>query len=214
VREDVLRERVNSLIAQANQPSTLEVQNECYQGTVSVMQALYGSGSAQEDDLRSAIERMSQNSHPTNKTVVWASMAAIRGALTNLKAEIDAGFVGSVRADATGEVLADLIGLARRTLEEKGAGPTHVASVLAAAAFEDTIRRAAMQAGIPQSEKLVELLAALKENGVLRGTEIGVAQSYLSFRNKALHAQWDDVDRPVVESVLAFTEQLILRALK
>jgi hypothetical protein len=48
---------------------------------------------------------------------------------------------------------------------------------------------------------------------VLQGAEVGTAQSYLTFRNRALHAQWDEVSRPVVESALAFTEQMLLKHL-
>jgi len=58
---------------------------------------------------------------------------------------------------------------------------------------------------------LAELLTELKNKGVLDGTQIGVAQSYLTFRNKSLHAEWDKVGRETVASVLAFTEQLLLK---
>jgi len=58
---------------------------------------------------------------------------------------------------------------------------------------------------------LAEVLTELKNKGVLDGTQIGVAQSYLTFRNKSLHAEWDKVGRETVASVLAFTEQLLLK---
>jgi hypothetical protein len=60
-------------------------------------------------------------------------------------------------------------------------------------------------------DKLADILTWLKEKGVLEGSEIGIAQSYLSFRNRALHAKWDEVDKPAINSVLAFTEQIILK---
>jgi hypothetical protein len=86
-----------------------------------------------------------------------------------------------------------------------------VAAVLAAAAFEDILRRLTEVNGIPHHEKLADVHTALKDVGVLQGAEVGIAQSYLSFRNRSLHAQWSDVDRPSINSVLAFTEQMILK---
>jgi uncharacterized protein YutE (UPF0331/DUF86 family) len=73
------------------------------------------------------------------------------------------------------------------------------------------VRRLADLNGLPQDEKLADVLTALKSAGVLQGAEVGIAQSYLGFRNKALHARWNEVDLPAVQAVLAFTEQIILQ---
>jgi len=82
---------------------------------------------------------------------------------------------------------------------------------LTAAAFEDTIRRLAAKEGIAHYDKLADTLEELKMKGILQGAQVGVAQSFLSFRNKALHAKWAEVDMPSVQSALAFTEQLLLK---
>jgi hypothetical protein len=86
----------------------------------------------------------------------------------------------------------------------------NVAAVLAAAAFEDTLRRMASHHGIPHTEKLADLLNELKTKKLLQGSQVGIANSYLNFRNNALHAQWDKVERAGVASVLGFVEQLLL----
>ena len=65
--------------------------------------------------------------------------------------------------------------------------------------------------GLPEHERLQDVLIALKDAGVLQRTEVTTAQAYLSFRNQALHAKWSEVDRPVVQSALGFTEQIILK---
>ena len=107
--------------------------------------------------------------------------------------------------------MTDFIKLARAVLEEANNDAKNVAAVLAAAAFEDVIRRLADLRGGKDTEKLADVLIWLKDMGVLQGSEVGIAQSYLSFRNRALHAKWDEVDLPSVKSVLAFTEQIILK---
>jgi hypothetical protein len=141
------------------------------------------------------------------------AIEAIRGALSAIKDELDSGFLGSLRVTLTGEVLTDFVKLARTTLEQSGDGAKNVAAVLTAAAFEDVIRRLAELKGLPHQEKLADVITELKNVGVLQGTEVGTAQSYLTFRNRALHAQWNEVSRPVVESALAFTEQMLLKHL-
>jgi hypothetical protein len=135
------------------------------------------------------------------------------GALESVKAELEAGFIGSLRATLTGEILTALTKLARTTLEETGNDAKNVASVLTAAAFEDVMRKLDDLKGLPKHEKLQDVLIALKDAGVLQRTEGTTAQSYLSFRNHALHAKWSEVDRPVVQSALGFTEQIILKHL-
>jgi hypothetical protein len=51
----------------------------------------------------------------------------------------------------------------------------------------------------------------LKDAGVIQSPQIGIAQSYLSLRNHALHANWDEIGRESIHSVLGFTEQLLLK---
>jgi len=96
-------------------------------------------------------------------------------------------------------------------LDERDAQAKNVAAVLAASVYEDTIRRLASTNGIPHEEKLSNVLVELKEKGLLQGSQVGIAQSYLSFRNNALHAQWDKVEKEAIASVLGFVEQILLR---
>lgn len=42
-------------------------------------------------------------------------------------------------------------------------------------------------------------------------SEFPIAQSYLSFRNHALHANWDKIEKESIHSVLGFVEQLLLK---
>jgi hypothetical protein len=206
-----LRSRVESILSLTSQSHTIELQNTLYLGTISIMQAMYGFDSSQERDLRAYIERLREKTHPANEFIIKQSISAIKGALISIKSELDSGFVGSLRATLSGEVLTDIIKLARAVLEEQGEEAKNVASVLAAAAFEDIIRKLADIKKCGDAEKLADLLIRIKDAGVLQGAEVSIAQSYLSFRNRALHAKWNEVDRPSVESVIAFIEQIILK---
>ena len=206
-----LCKRVDALLSALNQSPTIELQNYSYHGAISLMQALYGSNSNQEQALSRSIERLSKDIHPATQSIINQSILVIKGTLTSIKAELDSGFIGTLRGRLTGETLTDFIKLARAVLEETNNDAKNVAAVLAAAAFEDVIRRLANLRGGKDTEKLADVLIWLKDMGVLQGSEVGIAQSYLSFRNRALHAKWDEVDLPSVGSVLAFSEQIILK---
>ncbi len=109
-------------------------------------------------------------------------------------------------------MLADFVALSREALREGGGQGSGVAAVLAAAAFEDSIRRlGAAHAGTVGGEKLADVLVALKKSGFLKGPQVAIAQSYLTFRNHAMHAEWDKIESEAVNSVLGFVEQLVLK---
>ncbi len=106
----------------------------------------------------------------------------------------------------------DVIGLAKDALNEGGDRSKNVAAVLAAAAYEDTMRRmGSTLAGVTDRPGLSDVLNALKSAGVLQGASVSAAQGYLKFRNDALHADWAKLDRAVVGSCIAFVEGLLLK---
>ena len=208
----IVKARVDELLVMTSQRPSTTLESALHHGTLGVMQALYGPDSSQEQELRAYTKGLRASAQLHRHTPV-PSIEVIKGALESIKAELDAGFIGSLRATLTGEILTDLIKLARTTLAEPGDDAKNVAAVLAAAAFEDVLRKLSDLKGLGDHERLMDVLTALKNAMVLQGSEVGIAQSYLHFRNQALHARWGAVDRPAVESVLGFTEQIILKHL-
>jgi hypothetical protein len=176
------------------------------QGCVSLLTLVYGAKSnqlVQFDTTIAGISSVSRN--------YWI-ITSCQGVLRNLKREIEQGLTGSLRQQITGEVLTDLVQFARSALDEGGDGAKNVAAVLTAAAFEDTIRRMGQTlAGVIGQEDLSDVLKKLKDAGVIQSPQAGIAQAYLSFRNHALHANWNNIQRESVLSVLGFVEQLLLK---
>ncbi len=213
MEESKIRDRIAALIQKADDDVAPQEYGEIINGTSGVIALLYGSGSKQMTTFEREIAVEQKRVATT-----WAGQQ--RGAITRLAAgvlintlaELDAGLVGSLKQQAAAEVLADFIALSRAALTEKGEDAKNVGAVLAAAAFEDTVRRlGAAHAGTAGGEKLANVLVALKDSGVLQGPQVGIAQSYLKFRNDALHADWGQIEREAVHSVLSFVEQLVLR---
>ena len=136
------------------------------------------------------------------------------GAIKVANRELKAGLIVKLRIAVAGEILTELIGLAKEVLVEQTEAAKNISAVLIAAAYESLIRRMGEDfAGVTARPRLEEVITALKNAGVLTGS-VGIALSYLKFRNDSLHADWKAVDRSQVESCLAFTESLLVKHFK
>ena len=62
-----------------------------------------------------------------------------------------------------------------------------------------------------ERDRLETVIGRLKEAGLLVAPQLSIAQGYLPFRNHALHAEWDKIDRTAVGSALALVEELLLK---
>ena len=137
---DDIKRRVDALVETVrDSDGATALQN--YHSVLSVMVMFYGEGSSQLKsfirDKDSYVEKFGGNSPR------YISFLTI-GALNTLKEEIDQGFTGSLEQTIAGEVLSDFIVLARHVLDRNNTDESkNVAAVLAAAAFEDTLRRLA-----------------------------------------------------------------------
>lgn len=181
------------------------------QFATSMLTALYGPESPQLKQFRegcTAIAKVCGNpAYLDNNLWIHA-----RGVIRNAKAELEAGLIVSLRVGVAGEILAQLIGLAKETIGDRTDEAKNVAAVLAASAYEGLIRRMGEEfAGVTDRPKLEAVITALKVANILKGGQVGTAQSYLQFRNDSLHADWNKVDRSQVESRLAFSESLLTK---
>jgi hypothetical protein len=180
---------------------------ELYQFAISFLSALYGPSSVQVKaltDSANAIQKM--------PAAYSAIQAHCQGVIQAAVDDVKAGLVMNVRAQIEGEVLGDLLALAKTALADKGDSGMQVAAVLTAAAFEDVLRRlAADKIGLTTRPKLEQVILELKNADVLRGGEISLANGYLKFRNDSLHADWSNVVRPQVEGCMSLVESLLLK---
>jgi hypothetical protein len=178
-----LRRRVQDLLNKTLQPLSIVELSALEQGTLTVARAMYGVSSSQETVLRRTLDTVrGSNSFSFGPVQLNQANMVIRGALQTMLEEVDSGFIGSLRDAITGDVLSDLVKLARKVLEESRTAGKDVAAVLVAAGFEDTIRRIAAKHGRPHCEKLADTLDDLRTQGLIQGPQVGIAQSYLSFR--------------------------------
>ncbi len=190
--------------------SAMKEGSESAHFAASMLSALYGPESPQLKQFQAG-QAAAQKVTDNHQGLGYAINQHARGAIQNTVAELQAGLIVRLRTAVAGEILSELIRLAKETMVDHTEAAKNVAAVLSASAYEGLIRRMGEEfAGIADRPKLEEVIGALKAANILKGGEIGVALSYLKFRNDSLHADWNNVQRSQVESCLAFSESLLL----
>lgn len=212
-KEAILR-RIDELQALDFSPDGDRATNisEAHQGALTLLAAVYGATSLQVESLKAAERQARERQGNLGMLLLQYALPTIKGALRNLKADVEGGLIGSIEGRGVGAALSDFIGLAKDALSEGTEGSKNVAAVLVAASFEDTVRRMGSSlAGVTGRPDLNAVITALKDAGILQGAPLSTALGYLKFRNDALHADWSKIDRAVVGSCLAFVEGLLLK---
>lgn len=174
----------------------------------SILAALYGQHSAQLEAFNNRMAEISRLKEGQGFHQLSLAFSTIQ----NVVGEIESGLIVNLRTQVAGEVLSELVGLGKEILGDKTDAAKNVSAVLIAAAFEDLMRRMGSElAGVTGRPKLEEVLTALKNAQILKGGEIGVAQSYLKFRNDSLHADWKNVQESQIQACTAFIESLLVK---
>ena len=108
----------------------------------------------------------------------------------------------------SGEVFGDFVALARTALAE---GQKDVAAVLACAALEDALKKYATANGVDVSDETMQgVVGALKARGLVAGAQKSLLDAMPKIRNFAMHAKWEKITEPDVNSVIGFVEQFLL----
>jgi uncharacterized protein YutE (UPF0331/DUF86 family) len=199
-------ERIDAVLQRVDQikpgDDTSAVETECIARTTTLIEALYGANSSQIKQFLSAVAEINSTFGFTESA--WFVVRTVRGTLTAARVDVAAGRVGELIDLAASEIILDFIMLAQRALDD---GRVDVAAVLSAAAFEDVVRRKAQKAGVDVADKdLSDLINALKAAGVLSKPQAQVASAYVTFRNKALHADWGKLLPPEVAGLISFVK--------
>jgi hypothetical protein len=206
--------RIDELLARRMPPNSEDTLyamiTERFCGTLTLIGMTYGADSIQAKLVSESMERCRQ----ADETPVYGDMHKVwsttEGVLQSLRSELQTGLVSTIALRAAGESIGDFLALAKQALEDEREQARNVAAVLAAAAFEDAVRRMGSSlAEVQGRPDLKDVLTALKQKQVLAGPSVTTAQGYLKFRNDALHADWKSIDRAVIGSCLAFTEGLV-----
>jgi hypothetical protein len=204
-------DEILALPSRGNQ-SVVSMLAESVQFTTSLLTALHGAQSPQLKTFLTGQEAQAKSMPRGLNTTADFQIEHAKGAIRNAKAELQAGLIRNLRIEVSGEVLAELVRLGKDALEGNGPEAKNVSAVLVAAAFEGVMRRMGEElASVTGRPDLQAVITALKNQNILKGGAVGTAQSYLKFRNDSLHADWDKVERPQIQSCVGFLDELLTK---
>lgn len=188
----------------SDQPSMLY---ECYSGTVNLFEAIYGSESLQVQEVIGLVKQF-RDINPYPGVMDERITAVLKGQLENALSELQGDIIEQLFSKAAGQAIGDFVLLAQLALDDS---QKDVAAVLAAAALEDALKTKAGHLGIDvEGRELSDVVNALKAKSFFQGAQHKVVSSFVLLRNKAMHAEWDRIARPEVESLVAFVKSFAL----
>jgi hypothetical protein len=178
--------------------------NSWITSALNIVKASFGPDSVHFDQLQKAIE--SESVHGTSYCVESG-----KGAFLSAKSDFEGGYISTLEQGIAGEVFGSLLNSARAALKE---GFKDSAAVLAAAAFEDSLKKIGTLHGLDVAEQeLGNVIGALKANQLLQGGAGKLADRYLNLRNSAMHANWEKITEEEVGGLIGFVEQLLIKHL-
>ena len=131
---------------------------------------------------------------------------AFRGHLRFVRDAVDSGLLRSMQHEVTAADFSDFLSHARHYHSE---GKKMEASVIAAAVFENAIKRLGEIHGVDDTTKLDSTINALKSGGVFNSTEAKRLRYFAGIRNAALHASWNEFDVGAVGDLIDGVERLL-----
>lgn len=175
-----------------------------YIGTLGIATSLYGATSPQVRAIEKRNEDLSSY-YPEVREEYF--IHELCGTLHTIRDEIMSGLITTLQAETRGEVLADFVVMAKKAL---GSGLKDAAAVLICAALEDTLKRFAQLNGLVVDDSdMSQVINALKSQGLIKGTQSKVLESFVTVRNKAFHAQCDKIDSAEIHSIIAFVQEFL-----
>ena len=137
------------------------------------------------------------------------SIKTLQGLFLSAKEAFEGGYVFNVELTISGEIFGDFVVLAKQSLAE---GHKDVAAVLASAALEDALKRYAKVNGLNvDGATMAKVISAIKSKGLVSGARKSMLDTMLQIRNYTMHAEWEKVNEPEVNSIIGYVEQFLLQ---
>ena len=137
------------------------------------------------------------------------NIKTLQGIFLSAKEAFEGGYVFSIELSISGEIFGDFVVLAKQSLAE---GYKDVAAVLASAALEDALKRYAKVNGLNvDGATMAKVISAIKSKGLVSGARKSMLDTMLQIRNYTMHAEWEKVNEPEVNSIIGYVEQFLLQ---
>ena len=165
----------------------------------SLIKSVFGKESPHYQNFKSELKECNGDGH---------HIKALQAIFMSAKEAYEGGYVFNVELSISGKIFGDFVVLAKQSLAD---GHKDVAAVLASAALEDALKRYAKVNGITVDDAVMtKVVGALKSAGLVSGARRSMLDTMPKIRNYAMHAEWDKVTEPDVNSIIGFVEQFLL----
>ncbi len=172
-----------------------------------IVQKVYGTDGPQIKHLEKIKEEydfVKSDGDDSHQVPMWHTLSNL---LDEFESDLANGLLDSIELVATGEVLSDLVVLAKEKLTEN----KDVAAVLISAAFEDAAKRLARHNKLWNGGDLSTAINALKGKArIIQGAQVAFADGCLKLRNQALHADWQNIQPLEVQTAISFVETFLM----
>jgi hypothetical protein len=164
-----------------------------------LIRAVFGGNSPQYENFVSSLKAAA---------VSYVKLESLKVIFKSAKDSFENGYVFNVELRVSGELFGDFVAMAKHALSD---GHKDVAAVLACAALEDTLKRYALVNGLTvDGNSMQDTVNALKSKGLVSGAQKTLLESMPKIRDYAMHANWEKIDAPAVNSVIGYVEQFLL----
>ena len=205
--KDSLLDRINELLEKELNDAPHAAAAEVHLAVINMFQTLYGPHAPQIDMVKKVRDQIYDGEKWAIHYQPTLFLQYLHGFLRTLASDLQEGRIVNIQSEARGEVLGDFLILAREAL---GAGQKDVASVLACAGLEDTLKRCAGEQGLNvQDKNMSTVVKALKSARIIRGTQSALLDRFIKLRNHTFHAEWDKIKPRDVEDIARFTEEFL-----
>lgn len=164
-----------------------------------LIRAVFGENSPQHENFVRALR---------DSVVSHVKLESLKVIFNSAKEAFDGGYLFNVELTVSGELFGDFVAMAKHALSE---GHKDVAAVLACAALEDTLKRYALANDLSvDGYSMQDTVNALKAKRLVTGAQKTLLDTMPKIRDYAMHANWNKISAPDVNSVIGYVEQFLL----
>jgi uncharacterized protein YutE (UPF0331/DUF86 family) len=131
--------------------------------------------------------------------IIRSDVDALLGHLRFLRDAFGGDLLQSLQNEISAADFADFLGHARYYMAE---GKKVEAAVIAAAVFEDGVKRLGLASGVQDVSSLDGTISALRTSGVFSSVEAKQLRYLAGIRNAALHASWQEFELDAVRDLI------------
>lgn len=204
--EKLSKSEIGFDIGQVNDSKVNGESMEIYNGTISVLEKVYGKNSSPLNELLQIASNILSVEFKSVDGGNALLLKSIIGILSSLNLEIENRL--SLEKRASKEMLINFF--ISYSKDQFIKGNLDISSVLGFAALEDSLKLIAEINGLDVAKKsMVQVVNAINSKGLIDKCTFTLLGNYAQMRNSVFHANWESFDKSEIENLIRFTSQFL-----